>query len=353
LNGFTRSGIQLTNYKQRFIRFLLILTVLLLIADVLIDRIKGSENPPGPVIQNELSVKKIENTFFKVLDEYGIETSWISKKKVKPSEDDSVKLVYTVKIPSDVPVPLIIRDINIIIEKEITGFVSEEKKIFGSTEIRIYTNEVQKLKAVLVPDKNLVRNRNSLSFIISDALELSSGNFNDFLSIPQPLACFVIPDKSLIAQVDTLKNYRKEFVMLLNDDISDPKMKMKQEFQKELLRGSIKNIISAFKSAKMYSVDEKSALFNSPIYNFVRDDFKRNGINLYPLSEFIRLNAAEEPELLSKLRFYSNDTTGVKQKIFLCTFDNFLKILPALDQFKKRGHKIVALSKSYRAQIKN
>jgi len=291
-------------------------------------------------------VLNIENTFFKVLDEYGIEPGWISRKKVKPAEDDSVKTLYTVKIPADIPVPLVIRDINKIIEKEITGFVSEEKKIFGSTELRIYTNEILKLKAVLLPDKNLVRSRNRLAFIISDALDLGGG-FAEFLSIAQPLSCLVVPDKSLTGQVDTLKNYWKEYVILLNDDISDSKMKMKQEFQNELLRGSIKNIISSFKDAKIFSVDEKSALFNSPIYNFVRDDFKKHGIVLRPLSEFIRLEAAEDPELFSKFRFHINDTTGMRDKIFICSFENFQKILPALDKYKKRGHKIIPPSRSF------
>jgi hypothetical protein len=249
-----------------------------------------------------------------------------------------------------VPIPLLLRDINKIIEKDITGLVSEEKKIYGATEIRAYANEILKLKATLIPDKGIIRNGNSVAFIISDALDLSKNDFNQFLSITQPLACTVVPAKSIVPLVDTLKNYRKEYVVLLDDEIKESELKLKQEFQKELLRGSIKNIISLFKDAKVYTIDEKSKIFISPIYNFVRDDFKRQGITLYPYSDFIHLNAADDSELLSKFRFYSNDTTGVRQKIFICSFENFQKILPELEQYKKKGHKIIPVSKSYLTQ---
>ncbi|PKL84108.1 MAG: hypothetical protein CVV24_01685 [Ignavibacteriae bacterium HGW-Ignavibacteriae-3] len=343
----------MTSQKQKIITFLLIFAVILLIVDIAIDKIQQSELPEKSFTLKEVSVVKIDSAFFKVLGDYGIESGWISKKKVKQVYDDSTKVEYSIKIPADIPAPLIIRDINKIIEKDITGFVSEEKRINGSTEIRIYVNEILKLKATLLPVKTLIRKRNSLAFIISDALDLGSGNFNKFLGFTQPLACMIVPDKSLMLQADTLKKYRKEYVLLLNNEINDSKMKLKQEYPKELLRGSIKNILSSFRDSKIVAVDEKSALYISPIYNFVRDDFKRQGIKLFPLKEFIQLEGADESELFSKFKFYANDTTGMRQKIFICSFNNFEKIIMELEQYKKKGHKIIALSESYMTQNTN
>jgi hypothetical protein len=333
-----------TNRKQKLIIYLFALTIILLITDISIDRFNKKERIP---IVAKLSAKQIETVFFKVLDDYGIKGKWISSKKVKPAEDDSTVAQYFIKIPSDIPVPFILRDINNIIEKDITGFVSEEKKIYGPTEVRIYTNEILKLRATLSPDKNIIRTNNELSFIISDALDLSESSFNTFLSVSYPLACVAVPGKNIISKVDSLKNYRKEYTLLLDDEINDSEMILKQEFQKELLRGSIKNIISYFKDARVYIVDEKSALYNSPIYNFVRDDFKQRGITLYPKTEFIEVSAKEDSELFSKFKFYCNDTTGNRQKLFISTFENYRKILPELVRLKKKGHKIIPLSKTY------
>jgi hypothetical protein len=333
-----------TNRKRKLFLYLVCSAVVLLIINITIDSIK---KPKKVTAIHELTVSQIESVFFKVLDSYGIEQKWISKKKYKMTEDDSIKTQYEVKIPADMPVPLIIKDINKIIEKDITGFVSEEKVFFGTTEIRIYTNEILKLKATLVPDKEIIRNRNDLSFVISDAFDLGTSDFNLFLRMNYPIACLVIPSQDNITKTDTMKNYTKDFVMYLSDDISDSNMKMKQDYQKELLRGSIKNIVTTFKNARAFIVDEKSKLFNSPIYNFVHDEFKRNSVTLYPRPDFITLTSKEDSELYSKFNFYCNDTTGVNQKIFICTFNDFQKLENPIEQFKKKGNKVIPLSKTY------
>ncbi len=338
--------------KYNFIKTLLLIAVVLLITDIIIDRIQKPAKSENVVHPSELSVQKIEDTFFIVLNEYGIEKNWIKIKKVKPGEEDSVKIQILVNLPSDVPIPLVIRDINKIIEKDITGFVCEEKKIFGSTEIRVYANEILKLKAVLTPDKSIIRNRNSLSFVLSDAFDLSGENFNNFLSLIYPASCLVVPDGTAAVKADTLKNYRKEYTLLLNDDISDSKMKLKQGFQNEILRGSIKNILFAFKDAKILAVDEKSNIFNSPAYKFIRDDFQRQGINVIKLSEMIYLNGNDDADLLTRFNKIADDSTGQRQKVFITTFENFQKLVPALERCKKRGDKIISVSKTYLAQNK-
>ena len=336
----------MTNQKQKFITYLIATAVILLIVNITIELLK---KPKKEIVVHELSVSQIETVFFTVLDDYGIETKWITRKKYKSADYDSVKKEYIVKIPADMPVPLIIKNINKVIEKDITGFVSEEKKIFGTTEIRIYTNEVMKLKATLIPDKDIIRKRNELSFVIRDAFDLRENNFNNFLSIHHPLSCTVVPGHDLIIKADSLKDYTKEYAIFLNNDISDPKMKLKSDYQKELLRGSMQNIVSSFRDAKAYLIDENSTLYRSAIYNYVRDDFKRQNIYLHPRSELIELDTQENSELISKFKFYCEDTTGVHQKIFFSSFDNFLKIQNEIEKIKKKGNKIIPLSKTFLA----
>ena len=333
----------MTNLKTKIIKFLIAAAVVLLIVNVALNYKK---KPPKREPVNERSVHQIENVFFKVLDDYGIEKDWISTKKVKPAEEDSIRVQYFVKLPTDVPVPLIIKDINKVIEKDITAFVSEEKKIFGTTEVRIYTNEILKLKATLIPDKESIRKRNELSFIISDALDLSDANYKKFLSVYFPATALVTPGLDVQTKIDTLKNYLKEYAVYLNDDIKDSELKLNPGFQKQILRGSIGNIISDFKEAKLYVVDERSKVFRSPIYGFVRDEFKRQGIILHPKSEFINLETKEDSVLVSKFRSYCNDSTGTRQKVFILKFEDFQKIFGEIERLKKKGNKIVPLSNS-------
>lgn len=294
---------------------------------------------------SELSIHQIEKVFFKVLDDYGIEKDWISTKKVKPTEEDSIRVQYFVKLPADMPVPMIIKDINKVIEKDITAFVSDEKKMFGTTEVRIYTNEILKLKATLIPDKENVRNRNDLSFIISDALELSDANYKKFLSVYLPVAALVTPGHDVETKVDTLKNYQKEYAVYLNDEIKDSELKLNPGFQEHILRGSIGNIISDFKEAKLFVVDEKSKVFKSSMYGFVKGEFLRQGIVLRPRSEFINLEPTEDSLLIPQFRSLCDDSTGVHQKLFILNFENFQKIFGEIERLKKKGNKVIPLSK--------
>ncbi|MDP2039270.1 MAG: hypothetical protein Q8L04_17965, partial [Ignavibacteria bacterium] len=322
----------------------LIIALTLLVVNVAVDLFTTKVSKTS---QNELTRAQIENTFWKVLDAYGIDASWVKKKKFREENEDSISVQFFVTLPAEIPVPLIIKDINNVIEKDITGFVSKETQIFGATEIKIYTNELLKLKATLTPDAKIVRQKNEYSFVISDAFNINDKQFSSFLNVNYPISAAVVPDPDVILKADSLPRFSKEYILVLNDDIDNSKMKLVQEYQKELLRSSIRNILASFAKAKYVAVEEKGSLFNSPIYNFVRDEFKKRKFAPIPLSEFIRLETEDEQELLSKFKFYSEDTTVARQKVFFLTLDNFEKILPYLAKYKKRGSKIVPVSKSY------
>ncbi len=330
--------------KKKLITYLLFTALALLLINIAVDLFTPKSKKP---VARELSRTEIENTFWKVLDDYGINATWVKTKKFCEQHEDSIKVQFFVTLPAEVPIPLIIKDINNVIEKDITGFVSKEMQIFGTTEIRIYTNEMLKLKATLTPDPKLVRDRNEFSFIISDAFTVGDKRFNDFLNSTYPVAGAVVPDQDEILKADSLQRFSKEYVLLLNDEIDDSKMKLVQEYQKELLRSSIRNTLSAFPKAKFIAVEERSKLFNSPIYNFVRDEFNKRRFTTFPLGEFIRLDTDDEQELVSKFKFYSEDTTSSRGKVFYLTLDNFSKIYPLISRYKKQGSKIVPVSKSY------
>jgi hypothetical protein len=331
-----------TIQKQKLISILFTAAVILLVLNVAVDRINKPKKV-NPV--SELTSSKIEIDFFTILEEYGIEPKWVKRKKSKSDLYDSVKIEYEVKVPFDVPVPLIIKEINSKFEKDITGFVANEKKFFGKTEMRIYTNEVLKLKATLIPDKSIVQRKNNLSFIINDAFNLGDKDFSDFLKIPYPLSCIVIPGKEVIFKADSLKDYSKEYVIMLNDDIQESKMKLKPEFTQEILNQAAGNISSAFKDAKAYIVDENSVIYKSKIFNYVKNKFKDLQINLYPKSKFLQIAGKDSTELHRNFEKLSGDTNTTSNKIFFITFDDFNRIEKKIADLRKRGNKIISVSK--------
>ena len=329
--------------KKAFTKYLLICAVILLIANIVIDIINNSGKKEIDA-SRELTTNQIDSVFLSVLKQYGIEDEWISTKKTKIAYEDSIKKQFTIKLPADLSIPLIIKDVNSIIQNDITGFVSEEKKIFGTTEIRIYTNEILKLKATLIPDAAVVRDQNELCFIISDVYDLSAGSFAEFLSIPHELCGIMIPGASYIVQADSLKKYSKEYVVMLNDENTETKFRLERDDQKALIKNSVYNIVAGFKDVVLFCIDEQSKLFNSTIYNFVRDDFLRRSIKLVHKNEFLQITSDTDEELISKFRYHCDDKSGNRQKIFLITFNEFKKIQSELDIFRKKGSRIISLS---------
>jgi len=329
--------------KKTITKYLLLIAIFLLFLNVVIDLVKKPQQEKTNNSYKELTVAKIDSVFLSVLYEYGIEPQWVSVKKIKVPYEDSISKQINVVLPADLPIPLIIKDVHNIIENDITGFVSEEKKQYGTTEIRIYSNELLKLKALLVPGKEIVRDRNRLAFIISDALELGQSDFSEFLSIPYILATIAVPNESTVIKVDSLRKYYKEYIVLLSNDINDKKFRLDARDQKALLRNSISNISRDFNNAKMFCVDENSRLYNSTVYNFVRDEFLKRKIVLRKQTEFLSL-AGNEQEILSKFKFYCEDETGLKEKTFLLDYTTFKLIRNDLERYRKKGSRIVALS---------
>lgn len=331
------------NFKRKFVFYLSIVAIILLLVNVIWDLFKKKNYHPNA---KELSKIELENIFWKTLDAYGIKANWVTKKKFHQADEDSVNYQFIVLIPQDLPIPLIIKDISNIIRKDISATVSEEKKIFGDTEIRVYSNEFLKLKALLIPDKNIVRDNKEISLLISDVVNLNDDDYKSFLFSKYPLSAVIVPDPNYIAQVDSLSKYSKEYSLLLNNDVEDSKMKLSQEFGKEILKKSIKTILESFPERNFIFIDETSTLFNSPIYNYVRDVFKANGKIIVHMSECIKLDQANDEELFSKLKFFLEDNTTNK-KLFYTSFENFNKMIPLIEQFKKKGGKVVPVSKCY------
>lgn len=327
--------------KKKFTKYLLAFAIFLLIFNVLIDLFKKSNKHNNDA--RELSCQQIDSIFLSVLNEFGIEHEWISTAKIKVPYEDSISKKFLVKIPLDLPIPLIIKDFHKIIENDITSFVSEEKKIFGATELRIYTNEYLKLQALLIPDSQAVRNRNDLSFVITNAFDLGESDFNNFLSIPYNFSALLVPSEELIIKSDSIKKYSKEYIVMLNDELTDSRFKLDPSSHKELLRNSVKNIITFFNSAKLFVIDESSKLYNSTVYNFIRDEFKKRKIILIPSSKFIHLDTDEDTELISRFKFHCENRNGHKQKIFFISFENFQKIKNEFNRFRKKGNKIVSV----------
>ncbi len=309
-----------------------------MISNITADFLINHKKSPGI---NELSIKQMDSVFFDVLNEYALDSSWISKRKIRQPENDSVQQEYSVILPKDLPVPYIIQDLDNKFDKDITALVAHEKKSFGTTVIKIYSNESLKLQAVFEPNPDLIRDRNNLYFILKDAYLLSMPELKKLLASPFPLTFCLLPSDNSSAVKDTIQNYSKDYAVWINDNISDNKFRMEAVYQKELLRSSIKNIIESYKNASLFIIDSRSKLYNSTVYNFVRDYFKSWGIKLYNDTDFILLHGDTNAELFSLMKYYANVKDSSRDKVCIVDKDDFDLLKDELELLKKKGNKFL------------
>ena len=92
--------------------------VILLVANIVIT--KYVTNDEQPKNRESLSGIEIDKSFHSALKNYGFSDSWISKKKIKNISGDSLFSSYSVKVPKDVPIQLLILELkNIFWEYEV------------------------------------------------------------------------------------------------------------------------------------------------------------------------------------------------------------------------------------------
>lgn len=296
------------------------------------------------VIIPEISVVEIDNIFLSVLTDYNIEKEWLKRTDIDNPEFDSLKYVYNLQIPSDLPIPIFLKDIYSGYWGKPVEIISEEVKNNGNSVLKIFSNEKLKMEIFLHLNKKISRRGGKFSFIVEGIEELSEEEFDGLVNSSIPFGLALLPSAKSISKISSILKNDKEYSVILNDDIDETKFKLDNSLRRELLRSNVRTIISSYQDAVMFLIDDNTRLYNSIVYNFIKDEFKGKGVSLSRRSKFIRLEAAEKKELFSLFNFHCNRLGKGDRQIFIVSYGNFIRLQEIIKGSKKRGHKYVPLS---------
>ena len=95
--------------KKKIVNILIGASIVLLLSNVLIDLLgkKGDET-----LSAEISVSKIDSIFSNVINRFELKKEWIESKTIKNDKIDSLKHVFYIKIPKDIPIATILKEMN-------------------------------------------------------------------------------------------------------------------------------------------------------------------------------------------------------------------------------------------------
>ena len=111
---------------------------------------------------------------------------------------------------------------------------------------------------------------------------------------------YVIPSKESAEFVKKHLKLKKEYVVLLNDDIDELKYKLKNDYSEARLKSSIRSIIGSFPNAAFILVDDNSNLFKSSIFNFVANEFEKRNIKLIKKSSLLDITDESKNQITNQ-----------------------------------------------------
>lgn len=324
--------------KKRLIQVLFGLAFVFLIMNLIVNKLTHYHYTP---IEKARSSEYIKSRFLSALQNYGIQKDWIRKGKHSRKDDDSLNYKYNIEVPKDLPVALLLNEIEDSLG--VNGIVirSKELKIGGATQLRVYSGDNLKLQAEFEYDENIERNAGTVGIIVKDADQLSPDNFQKLIRLPERFSVLLSPSKRTVALQTQIISAQKEICVLISDETTDLEYKMKPGFSPDRIKNSIRSIISDYSNAAFFVLDDKSALYSSPAMNIIRDFLDKGKIKYIKQSDYGTLNTGDTKETANQFADFVRKSKTRPISILMLTSDELNSEIPELVKFRKTGYQFV------------
>ena len=314
--------------KTSIIQALLIIIVILLGLNILLEKYSDKNK----LVQKEISSRVINNKFLSALNNYNFDSTWIKIKPVSVYNDDSLKYFYSVKVPKDLPLSLLIKEITNQFDTNEVNIYATDFKSDASTDITISSGGFDKLKANLANSDDVKRQIDSIAFLITDLEDLNQDNLADLLMMPEHFACAFVPSASALKISKLLQEQQKHVAVLLKDNISELEFKLKNNYSDNRIRNSLKSINGKFNFASFFIIDDNSDIYKSTHSEEIIKWFSRKGI--------VKESKFREVSFTSPGDMFNFIKSG-KDRLFIISAEDFMEMPPVLASLRKIGYQVV------------
>jgi hypothetical protein len=314
------------------------IVILLLIVNIVISKLADKNEQ----LQNRdsLSGIEIDKLFHTALKNYGFGDSWVAKKKIRKLSGDSLYATYSVKVPKDVPIHILILEMKNLFWDYDVLIDAEELTAGKNSLVKLSSENKLKLAADFFYDENVLRQFGSIAFLVSDLPIDDEELLNELLKTPELYYVLLVPGSESKKKLDVLAKAEKRFAILLNDDITELDYKLSSTFAENRILRSIKEIVTSFYSAAFFVIDEKSDLYESKNYTFIQSQLQKRGIVIVPTNKFESLNS-NSVNVDSKFQDYMLKIDKADEKILLVSLDEYLSIAKLIPTYRKVGFKFI------------
>lgn len=316
---------------KKVINILFITAIAILFINLLVDQFFLKK--AHPEIVDEITSAEADSMFRLSLANLGIKDEWIKK---QGGEEYPVNL--SVHIPKDLPIVLILEEMNNVFDTSLVKLRSHEKEIGGVTTLNIFSGNNTKLKAQIDYSDKLRRKSVRVGFLIKGFGEESEQD-SLLLRYPEQFAVLLVPSKSAEDASKKVLMNGKEYIIYLNDAINELKYKLSADYSVTRLKNSIREIVGAFPGAVFFLMDDKSTLFNYKVYTLLSEELEKRKIRLMDENNFSHLSTSEKNNTAEVFSDSLDTLRGGEDKLFIISASDFLSINSEVMKYRKIGYK--------------
>jgi hypothetical protein len=322
--------------KNNIVIILFIITLFSLIAYLLIGSDIEEPDHIEPIV---LSGEDVNSIFNSSLSGFGIRKEWVNE--IKRKKEDSLFAAYSVTVPSDLPITILIREISNSYPDSSVRIVSVEEKINGRSKLDIYSGDYKKLSVNFEYNKNLARAAGQVGVIVENISSLNDEDLKDIFNTPEIFAALLTPSSKSKGVAQQILYSKKEYGVLLDDQISEIEFKLSDNYSEARLKSSFRTILGAFDKAIFFVADDESKLYNSSIFPFVRKEIEKRKIPLILKSSFEKVEGFNQEEFLLNFKSTVAGSAEVKGKLILVSAENYKELWTEIINFRKVGYKFI------------
>ncbi len=321
--------------KKKFVNVLFGAAIFLLAANLIISKVLKKNYVHN---EDKINVAEINQKFLTSVYDFGIEKQWVHVKKIEDNSADSLINLYSVDVPKDLPIAEILQEIFSTFYNENVQMVCHEKTIGGINSITIYSNDRAKLKALFEYRDDVKRNAGDIALIISGLENLNENKISNIILAPENFTAELVPSKKTIQLADSLFSNRKQYVVLLNDDIQEMNFKLQPNFPEDRLNNAVRAIIGGFPNALFFVVDDNSRLYKSKAFTFIKNLLNRSSIKIITESSFISVSG----NVKDNFRAAAFEIKGGKKITIELPAEDYFSVKQDINALIKVGYKFVS-----------
>ncbi|PJA98069.1 MAG: hypothetical protein CO128_09265 [Ignavibacteriales bacterium CG_4_9_14_3_um_filter_30_11] len=323
--------------KNLIIQILFAIAVVLLIANLLVDRFNNGRKIKRQIeFDSQVTPAVADSIFLSTLKSFNIKDGWIKKSKSQKNSSKPDLFLYNIDIPANLPNILIIKDLYQNFSHTKLKITSKETKEDQTSLLEIYNANKLFLSALLNYNKDISHLVGSINLIVVLPNDIDSDKIKPFLDLNRSITYLFTPsNKNLILAEEIIIN-KASYGLIIDNNIEELNFKIRNNFDIDRIENGVNAVLKAFPNYKLFYFPKEFSPNNK-----IKNVFKKNKIRTFNSKIPINLTSDYKTNFNKIFNSYILNSNPKDTLDLVLDSDNFIKIIPDLKMISKLGYRFV------------